>query len=80
MRRKLFSIAVMATIVVAAGWNIISQNKNEVRLTDWALDNMEALASGEESISGTLYGNSSGSQFCCCSGSNSCAASHCGGC
>lgn len=36
----------MAAVALAAGWNI-SQNDNVIHLSDLALDNVEALASGE---------------------------------
>lgn len=50
MRKKIFGVAIMAAIAVTAGWNM-SQNENEVKLADLALDNVEALASGESSSS-----------------------------
>ena len=70
----------MVTVVaVAAAWSY-SSNNNDVALADLALSNVEALASGEGSSSGTLYGNQSGTRFCCCPGSNSCYAANCSGC
>ena len=42
MRKKILGIAVMAVVAVAAAWNI-----NQIKLSDLALDNVEALASGE---------------------------------
>lgn len=48
MKLKIFTVAIMAAIAVTAGWNI-NQNKNEVKLADLALNNVEALASGESS-------------------------------
>ena len=36
----------MAVVAVAAAWNI-NQSENEIKLSDLALDNVEALASGE---------------------------------
>lgn len=48
MRKKIFGVAIMAAIAVTAGWNM-SQNENEVKLSDLALGNVEALASGEGS-------------------------------
>lgn len=47
MRKKILGIAVMAVVAVAAAWNI-NQSENEIKLSDLALDNVEALASGEE--------------------------------
>ncbi len=46
MRKKILGIVVMAVVAVAAAWNI-NQNENEIKLSDLALDNVEALASGE---------------------------------
>ncbi|WP_261385656.1 NVEALA domain-containing protein [Parabacteroides distasonis] len=46
MRKKILGIAVMAVVAVAAAWNI-NQSENEIKLSDLALDNVEALASGE---------------------------------
>ena len=40
MRKKILGIAVMAVVAVAAAWNINPRS-------DLALDNVEALASGE---------------------------------
>lgn len=50
MRKKIFGIALMAAIAVTAGWNI-SQNENQVKLSDLALNNVEALASDESDSS-----------------------------
>ena len=36
----------LANVAVAAAWNI-NQSENEIKLSDLALDNVEALASGE---------------------------------
>ena len=47
MRKKILGIAVMAVVAVAAAWNI-NQSENEIKLSDLALDNVEALASGED--------------------------------
>lgn len=44
MKKILYSIAVIATVAIA-GWNY-RQNK-EVELSDLAMENVEALASGE---------------------------------
>ena len=46
MRKKILAIAVMAVVAVAAAWNV-NQSENEIKLSDLALDNVEALASGE---------------------------------
>ena len=46
MKKRIFGAALLVAIVVAAGWNY-QQNINEVEFSDLALDNVEALASGE---------------------------------
>ncbi len=46
MGKKFFGVIAFAAIAVAAGWNY-QQNKQEVELSDLALDNVEALARGE---------------------------------
>lgn len=45
--KKLFGIIAIAAIAVAAGWNF-NQSQDEVELSDLALANVEALASGED--------------------------------
>jgi hypothetical protein len=44
--KKIISIVFVAAIAVAAAWNF-AQNKTEVELSDWALENVEALAADE---------------------------------
>ncbi len=44
MKKALYAVAVIATVAIA-GWNY-QQNK-EVELSDLAMENVEALASGE---------------------------------
>ena len=46
MRKNILGIAVMAVVAVAAAWNI-NQSENEIKLSDLALDNVEALANNE---------------------------------
>ncbi|MDR3142493.1 MAG: NVEALA domain-containing protein [Tannerellaceae bacterium] len=46
MKKKIMSIAFVVAIAVAAVWNF-NQSKAEVELSDMALANVEALASGE---------------------------------
>lgn len=48
MKKKIIGVAVMAAIAVTAGWNM-SQEKNEMQLSDLALSNVEALANSESS-------------------------------
>jgi hypothetical protein len=58
MKKKIISVVFVAAIVVAAAWNF-GQSKAEVELSDFALANVEALASGE-----TIVG--------CCPGGGAC--------
>ena len=51
MGTKILGVIAFVAIAAAAGWNY-QQNTNEVQLSDLALENAEALASGE---SGTDY-------------------------
>ena len=46
MKKKIFGIALIAAMAVAAGWNF-NQSKKEVELSDLALANIEALANNE---------------------------------
>ena len=54
MGTKILGVIAFAAIAVAAGWNY-QQNKQNVELSDLALANIEALASGEESGKGKCY-------------------------
>ena len=56
MRKKILGIAVMAVVAVAAAWNI-NQSENEIKLSDLALDNVEALARGEDVLSNIPMGH-----------------------
>lgn len=44
--KRIIGIILIAVAAVTAGWNF-SQSQNEVKLSDLALANIEALASGE---------------------------------
>ena len=46
MGKKFFGVIAFAAIAAVAGWNY-QQNKNEVQLSDLALENVEALARRE---------------------------------
>ena len=46
MGKKIIGVISFAAIAVAAGWNY-QQNKQEVELSDLALENVEALARNE---------------------------------
>ena len=48
MKKRILGAALLVAIAVAAGWNY-QQNKQDVQLSDLALTNVEALASGEGS-------------------------------
>ena len=56
MRKKILGIAVMAVVAVAAAWNI-NQSENEIKLSDLALDNVEALASGAVTLGEDVLSN-----------------------
>ena len=47
MKKKIFGVALIAAMALAAGWNF-NQSKNEVELSDLALANVEALARYED--------------------------------
>ena len=46
MKKKIVSVAIVAAVAVAAAWGF-NQSNNEMALSDVALSNVEALASGE---------------------------------
>ncbi|MBE6301606.1 MAG: hypothetical protein E7085_07135 [Parabacteroides distasonis] len=46
MKKKMLGIIAFAAIAAVSGWNY-NQNMNNVNLSDLALENVEALASGE---------------------------------
>jgi hypothetical protein len=46
MKKKVFYLVCVVVLGIAT-WNVVSQSNNEVSLSDVALDNIEALASGE---------------------------------
>ena len=50
MKKNIFSLVAIAAISLSA-WNY-SENQNNVELSDLALENVEALASGEDSDPG----------------------------
>ena len=80
MNKKLMKVAFVAVIALVGGINVFNAQKSQV-LSDVALANVEALADIEENITGTKYGNESGTRFCCCPGSTrNCGASTCANC
>ena len=50
MKHRIISVAIVATIALVGGWNY-NQAKNETKLNDLALANVEALADNKESNS-----------------------------
>ena len=46
MKKKFFSVAIVAVIALGAGWNVM-QSENEKDLSDLILANVEALANSE---------------------------------
>ena len=53
--KKIAKIAFVAMFGLAIGYTAYNSQKEEVPLSDIALDNVEALASGSESGSNTWY-------------------------
>ncbi|WP_301704318.1 NVEALA domain-containing protein [uncultured Parabacteroides sp.] len=51
MGKKIFGVIAFGVIAAAAGWNY-QQNKQEVELSDLALENVEALAQQAEGGNG----------------------------
>ena len=49
MGTKILGVIAFAAIAIAADWNY-QQNKQEVELSDLALENIDALARGEDRI------------------------------
>ncbi|MDR2919118.1 MAG: NVEALA domain-containing protein [Tannerella sp.] len=49
MKKNVVEFTLLVAIVVAAGWNV-SQNKSEAELSEFAIENIEALASGEGEV------------------------------
>jgi hypothetical protein len=79
MKKNILRVALVAAFALIAGYTVYTSQKS-VDLSALALDNVEALANENGSDKGTLYGNSAGTRFCCCSGSNDCGAAKCANC
>jgi len=83
MKKKIISIIGMAAFAVAVAFNA-SINLSSNAQSGLTLENIEALARNEGGWGGTgkgtLYGNLSGTRFCCCPGNLDCAAAECVGC
>ena len=54
MKKRIFGAALLIAIAVAAGWNY-QQNKQDVQLSDLALENVEALAWDENKSNYHLF-------------------------
>ncbi len=58
MKKIILAVAVVATAAIA-GWNY-QQSQQSVELSDLALENVEALARGENIGGGTCWGTGAG--------------------
>ena len=47
MKNKILGVAIIAALTITASWNF-QQNQKQTKLSDLTLDNVEALASGED--------------------------------
>jgi hypothetical protein len=54
MKKKVFGAVILAAIVSGSAWNI-SRSTSEATLSDVALANVEALASGESILDYRIY-------------------------
>ena len=59
MKKKVFSIVAAVAVVAIAGVNYLQMNQS-VELSDLALENVEALARGENIDGGTCWGTGAG--------------------
>ena len=64
MGKRIIGVIAFAAIAVAAGWNY-QQNKQSVELSDLALANIEALASGEGSTNNKALAQKANGEYCC---------------
>lgn len=69
MGKKIIGVIAFAAIAVAAGWNY-QHNKQEVELSDLALENIEALASCERTAGSCWLDTRS---VCCDAGDYGCS-------
>lgn len=80
MKKKISLIIAVFVMVLVTGYNVYNTQNGE-KISTLALANVEAFANTDEtSDQGTLYGNSAGTRYCCCPGTNSCGASDCSSC
>lgn len=54
MKKKIFSIVAAVAVVAAAGWSYL-QSKQSVELSDLAMENVEALATGEDNWANCVF-------------------------
>lgn len=54
MKKKILGITIIVTTAIISAWNI-NKNSHTVSLSDLAFDNIEALASGENSEKHSSY-------------------------
>ena len=79
--KKVIKFAFVVAVAMVAGYNVYKSHTVMTDMSEMALANVEALAQTETLDTGTLYGNASGTRYCCCPGSTrTCAASRCSNC
>ena len=83
-KKNILKATLVAAFGLIAGFNVYNSQKSDV-MSELALANVEALASGEEGIGkGLLYGTepdeNNQCHYCCCPGDNDCGAEACSGC
>ena len=64
MGKKIIGVIAFAAIDVAAGWNY-QQNKQDVELSDLALENIEALARNEGGKNNKALAQKANGEYCC---------------
>ena len=64
MGKKIIGVIAFAAIAVAAGWNY-QQNKQDVELSDLALENIEALARNEGGKNNKALAQKANREYCC---------------
>lgn len=78
MRKKIVFAVVASLFAVATVFNMNMLQSSSAG--DISLESIAVMAQAQSEGSsglGTLYGNQSGTRFCCASGSNSCSAAPC---
>ena len=64
MGKKIIGVIAFAAIAVAAGWNY-QQNKQDVELSDLALENIEAIARNEGGKNNKALAQKANGEYCC---------------